>query len=139
MGNKVKSTANCNIANIKVDKPEISSSFFLYWLEFLKPFHKLTSVEVRILAGILQERFILSKVISDERVLDRVVLGRETRKKLVESCHISSNNLSVTIISLKNKGIIVDNRINKKYIPNLSPNSNRYEMILSFNFTNETI
>lgn len=132
MGKEVKATVNSNIARIKVDTPESNSSFFLYWLDFLRPFHKLTSVETKVLAGLLRERHLLSKVITDEKLLDRVVLGKDTRKKLVDSCAISANNLSVTLASLKTKGIIVDSRINKRYIPNLSQGSKQYEMILSF-------
>lgn len=132
MSNSTKVTSNCNVASIRVQNPNTSYMFFLYWLDFLRPFHKLTSVETKILAAILHERFILSKVVTDDKLLDRIVLNKDSRKKYIETCNINSNNLSVTISSLKDKGVIIDNRINMRYVPNIKHDCTHYEMVLNF-------
>lgn len=132
MSNSTKVTTNCNVASVRVENPNTSYMFFLYWLDFLRPFHKLTSVETKILAAILHERFILSKVVTDDKLLDRIVLNKDSRKKYIETCNINSNNLSVTISSLKDKGAIKDNRINMRYVPNIKQDCTHYEMVLNF-------
>ena len=133
MNNSGKITSNCNVASIRVENPNTSYDFFFYWLDFLRPFHKLTSVETKILAAILHERFILSKVVTDDKLLDRIILNKDSRKKYIETCHINSNNLSVTLSSLKEKGVIKDNRMNMRFVPNIKHDCTHYEMVLNFN------
>ena len=52
-------------------KGNLSCSFFRIWLEFLRPFHKLTERETDVMAAFLKHRFELSKVVSDQEVLDK--------------------------------------------------------------------
>lgn len=49
--------------------------FFKVWLKSIKLFHTLTEREIQVLACILHKRFELSDVISDEAILDDVVLN----------------------------------------------------------------
>lgn len=43
----------------------IEGKFFRYWLEFLRPFHKLSDRELDVVSAFLKERYELSKVVSD--------------------------------------------------------------------------
>jgi len=124
---------NCNIASMRVKNPHTSSMFFYRWLDFLRPFHKLTINETKVLAELLYHRYKLSGVITDNRVLDMVVLGRDIKKQILQDTGLGQNNYSVLLSSLKSKGVIVNNIINKKYIPDIKVDCKRYELILSFN------
>ena len=51
--------------------PCTEDTLFRYWLEFLIPFHNLTSRETDVATAFLRERHNLSKVILDDNLIDR--------------------------------------------------------------------
>ncbi len=53
------------------------SKFFIYWLQFTAPIHKLHNKDIKILAAILKKRYELSKVITDDSVIDSYLFSRE--------------------------------------------------------------
>ena len=68
-------------ANNVIRIPTSQKKFFRYWYEFLKPFHKLTDREIDVITAFTYERYLLSKVISDEDILDKVVCLKILRRK----------------------------------------------------------
>ena len=60
---------NTNICRIPTS---LETRFFKYWFEFLEPFHKLTGREIDVITSFLKQRYLLSKVIQDEEILDKV-------------------------------------------------------------------
>lgn len=110
----------------------IDGNLFRYWLEFLRPFHKLTDREIQILSVFLKYRFKLSEVISDEELLDKVVMGEEYRKKLIKECNITTSHYQVVMGKLRKAGTIVDGKINKRFIPNLKRDGDSLKLMLYF-------
>lgn len=114
---------------------KVEENFFRYWFEFLKPFHNLTEREIDIIACFVKHRYFLSKVIKDEEILDKVVMGEDTRRKIMEECEMSLPYFQVILSKLKKNNIIVDNRINPKYIPSLQEEGGSFKMLLLFDFS----
>lgn len=108
------------------------SGFFRYWFTFLKPFHKLTDREIDVISCFAKHRYELSKVIQDSDILDRVTMGNDTKKKVREECGISLQNFQVIMSNLRKHKVIVDNRINPRYIPNLIEGENTFQLMLNF-------
>ena len=104
--------------------PCTKSSFFYKWLEFLKPFHKLTNREMEIAAAFLAKREELSKVISDNSIIDSVLMSEDTKKKIREECNITLPHFQVVMGELRKSKFIDNNSINPKFIPNLSDDNN---------------
>ena len=71
---------NMNIKRIHTDK----KSIFRYWLEFLKPYHKLRSKEIEALSLMLYYRYELSREIPKEEIVDMILFSTETRNKIRE-------------------------------------------------------
>ena len=63
--------------NIIRIQTSIDGNFFRYWLEFLRPFHKLTDREIDVTTAFLQKRYNLSKVIKDAAIIYKVTLQRK--------------------------------------------------------------
>ena len=61
-----------------------SDDFFVKWFEFLRPITNLTGRETELLAAIAQERYEMSMKVSDDGLLDSIVLNN--RKKIKEKC-----------------------------------------------------
>ena len=113
--------------------PCTKSSFFYKWLEFLKPFHKLTNREMEIAAAFLAKREELSKVISDATILDTMLMSEDTKRKIREECNITLPHFQVVMGELRNSKFIDNNSINPKFIPNLN-DSDSFKLLVYYRF-----
>lgn len=110
----------------------IDGKFFRYWFEFLKPFHQLTDREAEIVACFIKHRYLLSKVISDSDILDKVLMGEDTKKKVCEDCNISTTHLQVLLSKFRKSGIIINNKINPRFIPNITNEKGPFNLLIFF-------
>lgn len=117
----------------------LKGTFFRYWLEFLAPFHKLTAREIDIAASYIKQRYLLSRAIKDEDLLDRVTMSEETKRIIMKECNITSSHLQVVMGKLKKAKILIDGRINPKFIPkNLSDEDKSFQLLLYFDLDAES-
>lgn len=116
---------------IKVAAP-LEGKFFEYWLSFIKPLHKLTSREIEVAAAFLKQRFNLSKVISDQELLDKNVMSDDIKRKVREDCNITQAHFQVVMSELKKNKFIVGGKINPKFIPKLTEGSEYFQLMLLF-------
>ena len=108
-------------------------SFFYYWLQFTAPLHKLQKKEMKILATILHKRYELTKVITDDGLVDSFLFSKETRDQMLEESGESRNNFQVVLSNFRKQGIVLPgNKLNKKFIPNITRNSNRFDFMIIF-------
>lgn len=118
--------------NSVIKIPTTLDDFFRYWLEFLKPFHQLTGREIDVATALIRQRYELSKVITDDNILDKVVMSDDTRKIVREECNLSLPHFQVIMGKLKKNKIIVDGRINPKFIPNITEDHDNFQLLLLF-------
>lgn len=123
--------ANTNIVRIPT---KFGIEFLLYWFSFLEPFHSLTKKECEIAARFLYYRFELSNVISDEEILDKVLMSDDTKKKIIADCDITNAYFQVIMVKLRKQKIIIDGKLNKRFIPNVEPNADSFRLTLYFDF-----
>lgn len=112
--------------------PTTLDGFFRHWFEFLKPLHQLTGREVDVAASLVKHRYLLSKAISDEALLDQVTLGNDTRKAVMEECNLPPHYFRVVMSKLKKNKVIIDGRINPKFIPRVSEEKGNFQLLLLF-------
>lgn len=106
--------------------------FFRFWYEFLKPFHKLTDREIDVITAFTYERYLLSKVISDEDILDKVVMSEDSKKKIREEYKVTPAYFQVIMGKLRRNGLIVNNKINPRFIPNITEDNGSFKLMLLF-------
>lgn len=111
---------------------------FRYWLEFLKPYHKLRNKEIEALALLLYYRYELSREISNEKMVDMILFSTETRSKIrVELDNMSQKVFNNLLTSLRKKGVLTkDNQIHKSLIPKMGEKG--FELIFNFKVKDET-
>ena len=114
--------------------PCTKKSFFYKWLEFLKPFHSLTNREMEIAASFLAKREELSKVISDNSIIDSVLMSEDTKRKVREECNITLPHFQVIMGKLRKNNIIVDGKLNPRYIPRVIEENGSFKLMLLFDF-----
>ena len=98
----------------------LDGNFFKLWIEFLRPLHKLTNREIDVIASFIKHRYTLSKAISDAAILDRITLSKDTQKEVIKDCGITLQYLQTTMSKFRKNGVIVNGRINPKFIPNIN-------------------
>ena len=99
---------------------KLDKDFFKYWLEFLKPFHNMAPRECDVVAELLKTRYELSKVISDPVLLEKITLSEDYREKVRNTLGITANHFQVILCKLRKIGVLLEDRINPRFIPNLS-------------------
>ena len=115
----------------------VENKFFRYWFQFLQPFHHLTDREMDVATAFVKHRYFLSKVISDVAILDKMVMDEDTKKKIREECNISMPHFQVILGKLKKNNVIINGKINPRYIPNVIEEDGNFKLLLLFDFIDE--
>ena len=109
--------------------------FFKVWVAFLKPIHDLTKKEMEVLAAFLQERYRISKKISDLDIVDNLLLSNETRKTICKKCNIKPKHLNVILCKFRMNGVIRNEKIFLNLIPSIDKDGAR--LMINFSFKDE--
>lgn len=120
-----------NVLNIPTT---LKGEFFKHWLMFLLPYHNLTDREMDVAAAFLLKRFELAKVISDVNILDSVLMSEESKRDIRERCNVKHPHFQVILSKLRKAKVIVDNRINQKFVPNVKEENGNFKLLLLFSF-----
>lgn len=110
----------------------LDKSFFRLWFKFLEPFHKLTDREIDVITSFVKQRYRLSKVIKDNEILDKVTMSEDTKKKVREECNITLPHFQVIMGKLRKNKVIVDGKINPRFIPNIDEETGTFQLLLLF-------
>ena len=109
--------------------------FFRTLVEFSAPLHHLTNREQDVLASLLKNRFELSYSISDEALLDKVLMSEDIKAKVKEECNVSDAFFQVILGKLRKENVIIDGKINPLLIPKtLDKNDKYFTLLLLFEF-----
>ena len=117
---------------IGLSQTPLGDKFFKYWFVFLKPLHNLTDREMDVAASFAKHRYELSKVITDDNLLDTVLMSEDTKRKVREDCNITLAHFQVIMGKLKKSKVIIGNKINPKLIPNLNKDSKNLQLLVLF-------
>jgi len=117
-----------NIKRIHTDK----KSIFRYWLEFLRPYHKLRTKEIEALSLLLYYRYEISRSIPDPEMVDMVLFSTQTRNKIREDLgKMGQKVFNNLLTSLRKKDIIREgNKINHVLIPNMTEDG--FKLVFDF-------
>lgn len=120
------------IDNVIRISSSVENNFFKYWFKFLLPFHGLTDREMEVASAFAKKRYELSKVISDDTIIDKVLLSDDTKREIRESCKISKEYFQVVMSKLRKSKVIINNMFNPRYIPSLKEEDGNYKLLLFF-------
>lgn len=122
--------SHASVKSIQTD----SRTVFMYWLEFLKPYHKLANKEVEALSILLYYRWELSKEVSNIALVDKLLFSSEVRLKVREDLGgMKSGVFNNLLTTLRKKGVLSkDNKIIPALIPNIRPDSTGFKLIFDF-------
>ena len=113
---------------------KLDYSFFKMWFMFLQPFHHLTEREMEVATSFVKQRYELGKVVSDNDILDRLVMSEDTKRKVREECNITLPHFQVIMGKLRKNSIIVDGKLNPRYIPRVIEENGSFKLMLLFDF-----
>ena len=124
---------NTNIKRIVTSKKKV----FDYWLQFLKPYHKLRQKEIEAVSLMLYYRYELSREISNIDLVEKLLFSTETRKEMrAELGGMGPKVFNNMLTTLRKKGVLgKDNKINPGLIPKMSETG--FKLIFSFEVKDE--
>ena len=126
------------IANNVIRIPaDIKENFFRYWLEILKPFHGLTEREMDVFSELLRHRHLLKEKVKDDAILDHIILGDEYRKKIIEDLGVSISHYTVMVSKFRRRHLIVEDRINARFIPNIKEEDGAFKLLFLFDLSSK--
>lgn len=125
------------VDNVLSIPTSLKGKFFKYWFKFLLPFHGLTDREMDVAAAFLLKRYELSKVISDVNILNSVLMNEDTKRDIREMVDIGHQHFQVIMSKLRKTKVILDNKINPRFIPNVKEENGNFKLLLLFSFTDE--
>ena len=97
-----------------------SKKFFNYWLLLTKPLHKLKPIEVNVLALLLYYYFEFKKEIKNDSIAWKLVFEHDIKLKIKNELNIKCDqSITNVIYNLRKKNIIINNTVNKSFIPNI--------------------
>lgn len=108
--------------------------FFRSWFEMLKPFHHLTNRAMDVATALLKKRYELSKVINDTQILDKILFSTDVQKEIRSECNLSIPQFYAILNKLRNSNVVIDNKINTKFIPNLGEEDDKFKLLILFDF-----
>jgi hypothetical protein len=119
---------NKNIKRIHTTK----KSIFRYWLEFLRPYHKLRKKEIEALSLMLYYRYELTREVSNEEIVDTMLFSTSTRNKIrVELGDMDQKVFNNLLTSLRKKNVLSkENKITKVLIPKMTEGG--FQLIFDF-------
>lgn len=113
---------------------KLDYSFFKMWFMFLQPFHHLTEREMEVATSFVKQRYELSKVVSDNDILDKLVMSEDTKRRVREECNITLPHFQVIMGKLRKNNIIIDGKLNPRYIPRVVEENGSFKLMLLFDF-----
>lgn len=119
---------NINIKRIHTSKKQI----FRFWLEFLKPYHKLRQKEIEALALMLYYRYELSREVSNPDLVNKLLFSTDTRKQIrVDLGYMDPKVFNNLLTALRKKKVLTKgNVINPGLIPNMSEDG--FKLVFNF-------
>lgn len=124
--------------------------FLRSWVEFLTPYHRLTSREKDVAARILQQYIKIKDSVppgSDPDVVNELLWSRNSRKDMMASLEMTQAHFQMSIGKLKsqpkdrakgNSFLQPDGSVNPLYIPHIIVEDNRLLLQVMFDWSSPT-
>lgn len=129
---KVRTMSSLNLNNVIKVPVKTYGSLYRAWLEYLTPMHKMNNRAKDLAACFLKERDRLSKSISDDKLLNNVLMSSDTKNQIKKECELSASFFDVLMKHLRKAGFIVDGAINPMYVPKKVPAEGYFNVMLLF-------
>jgi len=111
---------------------KLEGDFFRYYLEFLTPIHKLTPRETDVFAAFLKERYRLSKLISDDSLISKLMMSSDTQRILQEKCEMTPSHFQAIFSKLRKLGYIKNGYVDARFMPKIDESINCFNLIFYF-------
>ncbi len=117
--------------------PCTDTSFYRAWMEFLTPYHRLTSREKDVAARLLMQYFRFRGSVPDPDVLRELMWSKTSRKDLMASLKMSQAHFQMVLAKLRESGFIKDGDINPRFLPHIVEGEPRFMLQVVFDWSSD--
>lgn len=112
-------------------------NFFLRYIEFLQPFHKLQKQQYTVVALLLYYRYQYSKEITNNKILWKTVFDYDAKILITDELGITLQGLENIYTKLRKNKVIINNEISSVYIPELNKKNKTFTININFKIVDE--
>ncbi len=120
---------NGKIANIPIERKNLFSK----WLEITKPFHKLPAHHCATVALLLYYYDKYKYELGNEEIAWKMVFDYDTKVNIKKELGVKDGSFQNMLSTLRSKGIIKDNKVVPRYIPNIEKDAKFFKVTFNFN------
>lgn len=111
--------------------------FYERWVEFLRPFHGMSSVPCKVFATLLCAREQCAKSSNEDSVIDMLLFSDEVQQEVCKKLGIDRARMYCNLSILRKYGVMTENRINSKFIPDVKEENGEYKVLIRFCYKND--
>ena len=105
------------IADAALRIPCTSDNFLRIWFDLLRPIHKLTAKETEVAVCLVKNWYRLQTTVKDDKQLNQLLFSPENKASMCQEIGISPQHMRKIMMKLKQRYIIVNNKLNYRFIP----------------------
>ena len=109
------------------------------FVEFLTPYHHLTSRESDVFAVIIEQYFRLRSQCESPSMVRTLLWSSASRADLRRMLGMSQPHFQMVITKLREKGVLKGEDINPKFLPHISPDSRSLELRVIFDYSTKEV
>lgn len=110
---------------------------FKKWLDFTKPFHKLSDMDIRLMVELLYLRWEYLGKINDESLMNEFIFSTNSRKKIMKRLDVPQDRFNNMLSLLRKKGVLKGQSITGSYIPDIGVDTTKYVIEINMNIKDE--
>lgn len=105
------------IADTALRIPCTKESFLKVWFDLLRPVHKLTQKETEVAISFVEHWHKLQSTVKDDKQLNQLLFSPQEKALICQELGLSPQHMRKIMVKLRQRHIIVNDRLNYRYIP----------------------
>lgn len=111
------------IADAALKIPCTKESFLKVWFDLLHPVHKLTQKETEVAISFVKHWYKLQSTVKDDKQLNQLLFSPQEKAAICEELGLSPQHMRKIMVKLRQRHIVVNDKLNYRYIPHYTEGS----------------
>lgn len=120
---------NTTLVSVPVKR---GAEFYMYWVEFLGPLHRLQPPAKRLMSALLTHRESIASSVSKDDDVDCLLFSTQRRKQICKELDIMPSYMNKLLSDLRKCKALVGNRVNPRFLPHMHNPDKNYRLIVEF-------
>lgn len=98
--------------------PCTKETFLKVWFDLLRPVHKLTKKEMEVAVCFVKHWYKLRDTVRDDKQLNQLLFSPQEKAEICNELGLSPQHMRKIMVKLRQRMIVVNDKLNYRFIPN---------------------